>query len=151
MKRDDQIFGCIWFLLGGALAAESVHIGIGEIRHPGTGFMGFLVGASLGAAGLVLALSATYRRAEKKAGAGEGQSWRNVLITLASLLVYILLLEQAGFLLTTFFLLFVLFKVTAPGKWLSPLLSSIAVVLLSYLIFFVWLKVTLPQGWLGLG
>jgi hypothetical protein len=60
-------------------------------------------------------------------------------------------MEPLGFLISTFLLMFLLFKITAPGKFISPLASSAAVVFLSYFIFFVWLKVPLPKGFWGLG
>jgi hypothetical protein len=69
----------------------------------------------------------------------------------SALLAYIFLMEPLGFLISSFFLMFLLFKITAPGRFISPLVSSAAVVLLSYMIFFVWLKVSLPKGFLGLG
>lgn len=150
MKRYDQIVGLIWLALGSAMAIEAVRLGLGGLHLPGIGFTAFLIGVSLGFSGLVLTVSATSKDKEgNKVWAG--QNWGNVMMTLLALLIYIFLMEPLGFLLATFLLLFVLFKITSAKKWFSPLLSSLTVVFWCYLIFFVWLKVPLPKGILGLG
>jgi putative tricarboxylic transport membrane protein len=150
MKRYDQIMGLIWFVLGSAIAIEALRLGVGEVRLPGIGFMPFLVGVFLGGFGFVLTL-----RAHLKGKEGDrlwaGQNWKKVIVTLAALFIYISLMDPLGFLVSTFLLNFVLFKVTAPKKWFSPLLTSAAVVFSCYLIFFLWLKVPLPKGILELG
>ncbi len=150
MKRYDQIMGLIWFVLGDAIAIEAVHLGLGGLDLPGIGFMAFLIGVSLGLSGLILTLSATFKGKEGHP-LSSGQNWKNVMITLLALFIYTFLMEPLGFLFTTFLLVFVLFKITAPKKWFSPLLTSAVVVFACYLIFFVWLKVSLPKGILGLG
>lgn len=150
MRRPDQIVGWVWLALGIGIAVEALDLGLGELHMPGIGFMPFLVGVSLGLSGLILLITATAK------GKGEeriwqGQRWKNVVLPVSALLAYIFLMEPLGFLISSFFLMFFLFKITAPGKLISPLVSSAAVVFLSYMIFFVWLKVTLPKGFLGLG
>lgn len=150
MKRYDQIIGLIWFALGSAIAIEAVHLGLGGLHLPGIGFMAFLIGVSLGLGGFVLTVLATLKGKEgDKIWAG--QNWKNVVIPLVALFIYTTLMEPLGFLLTTFLLVFVLFKITAPKKWFSPLLTSVVVVFSCYLIFFVWLKVQLPKGIFGFG
>ncbi len=150
MKKNDRILGLIWFILGSAIAIEALRLGIGDVRLPGVGFMAFLIGVSLGLSGLLLTLWATFKgKVESKLFAG--QNWKNVIITLLSLSFYIFVMEHLGFVLSTFLLLFVLFKITAPNKWFSPLLTSVVVVFSCYLIFIVWLKIPMPKGILQLG
>ncbi len=150
MKKNDRILGVIWFILGSAIAVEALRLGMGDVRRPGAGFMAFLIGTSLGVSGLLLTLWATLKG---KGGSKlfAGQNWKNVTITLLALVLYIFVMEPLGFFLSTFLLLFVLFKITAPNKWFSPLVTSVMVVFSCYLIFVVWLKIPLPKGVLPMG
>lgn len=150
MGRSEQIVALIWLALGIGIAVGALDLGLGELHMPGIGFMPFLIGVSLGVSGLILLIAATAK------GKGEeriwqGQRWENVVLPVSALLAYIFLMEPLGFLISSFLLMFLLFKTTAPGKFISPLASSAVVVFLSYMIFFVWLKVSLPKGFLGLG
>ena len=151
MRREDRIIGLIWFALGCGMAIEAARLGLGEFRLPGIGFMGFVIGVSLGVSGLILTRLASAKRREEEEKLWAGQHWRNVVIPLSALFMYIVFVEVLGFLISTFLLIFLLFKMTAPKRWLAPLASSVIVVFLSYLVFFLWLKVPLPKGYFGLG
>jgi putative tricarboxylic transport membrane protein len=70
----------------------------------------------------------------------------NPLLAVISLLVYIVLLEPLGFLLTTFLFLLLLFKLSEPKRWLAPLIFSVTAAILSYLLFSVWLQCQFPRG-----
>ena len=150
MKRYDKIFGFIWLALGSAIAIEAIRLGIGRLHFPGVGFLAFLIGVSLGLCGFFLIVSATLEGKEGNE-LWSGQNWKNVIILLVSLFTYTIMMEPLGFLLTTFLLLLILFKITAPKKWFSPLVTSAVVVFSCYLIFIVWLRVTLPKGLWGFG
>ncbi len=81
--------------------------------------------------------------------AGLKWNWRKSLtplLTLMTLLAYILLLEPLGFVLTTFVCLLLLFKLSEPRKWLMPMVLSGVTAVLSYLIFSVWLQSSFPKG-----
>lgn len=151
MKSCDKIIGLIWFVLGSGLTIEAVRLGLGKFQLPGIGFMGFVIGVSLGVSGLVLAVLATLKVKKGDDKILVGQNWRNVMIPLLALLIYIILMEPLGFLISTFLLIFLLFKMTTPKRWCASLATSAIVVLLSYVVFFVWLKVPLPKGYFGLG
>ena len=113
--------------------------------------MGVVIGVSLGVSGLILSGLARAKRKEDEEKIWAEQHWQNVVMPLAALFMYIVFLEVLGFLIGTFLLIFLLFKMTAPKRWLAPLVSSAIVVFFSYLIFFLWLKVPLPKGYFGLG
>jgi len=151
MRRWDQIIGLIWLALGIGITIEAIHLGLGELRFPGIGFMAFLIGISLGFSGFILTVFKTVKGKREDDKIWAGQNWKNVVIPLITLLIYIALLETLGFLIATFLLIFLLFKITTSKRWFSPLLTSLIVVLLSYLLFFVWLKIPLPKGVLGIG
>jgi hypothetical protein len=66
--------------------------------------------------------------------------------TLASLLVYALVLERLGFLVATIGLLLFFFRVLQRQSWLVAVTGSVATSLAAYLVFRIWLGVNLPGG-----
>lgn len=154
MKKQDRAGGLIWLALGIALCIGSIELGLGKIRQPGAGFLPFLSGVSLAIMGLILTLSNLSKESVQQA-AGEAEEirengyWKSYglpLLSLLSLLGYIVVLNFLGFLLTTFLWLFFLFKLGDPKRWLMPLVSAIGTVIISYLVFGVWLQLQLPRG-----
>ncbi len=150
MRRYDQIIGLIWFALGSGMAIQGINMGLGYSHLPGIGFMPCLVGSSLGLCGLILTIWVTLKEKENDDKIWEGQNWKNLVLSILSLFVYAFLMEGLGFLITTFLFQFFLLKLTAPKRWLRPLLSSLLIALCCYLIFSMWLKVSLPKGFLGI-
>jgi putative tricarboxylic transport membrane protein len=151
MGKYDRVIGIIWLVLGGAMAIEGLNLGLGKISLPGIGFVPFLVGSSLGVCGLVLMLLAILKAEEGDENTWKGPNWKNLILPISSLVIYALIMERLGFLITTFLFLFFLFKLTAPKKWLSPLLTALLISLSCYFIFSLWLKVSLPSGFLKIG
>lgn len=150
MKIHVRAEGVVWLVLGIGLCIRSIQMDLGHLHNPGAGFFPFLSGASLGILGLVVALSGSFRRSLKLLSSN--WIWRRLvapIIALFILLLYVLLLEPLGFLLTTSVCLFLLFKLSEPKKWLAPSVLTFAAVVLSYLLFSVWLQCQLPIGVFG--
>lgn len=64
-------------------------------------------------------------------------------------MAYAFLLEKAGFVVSTFLLLFVLFKAVEHQGWRLAVGGSLAVAIASYAIFDRWLMLQLPKGFWG--
>ena len=151
MKKHDRFGGLFWSILGTIICILSVKLRIGTLYKPGPGFTPFLSGAVLVVSGLILMLSTLskqYMEEEMGIFLMKGGK-KDSLFTLLALFVYIILLEPIGFLITTFFVLLFLFKLTDTKRWLAPLVLSASSVILSYLVFSVWLKLQFPKGLLG--
>jgi putative tricarboxylic transport membrane protein len=154
MKKRVQADGLIWFVLGISICIGSVRLKLGSFSTPGPGFLPFLSGASLGIFGLILAFPTIFDRLRKGEESKNDKGlnkwdWKkflNPLLAVISLLVYIVLLEPLGFLLTTFLFLLLLFKLSEPKRWLAPLIFSVTAAILSYLLFSVWLQCQFPRG-----
>jgi putative tricarboxylic transport membrane protein len=154
MKKYARADGLVWVILGIALCIGSIKLKLGNFQTPGPGFLPFLSGASLGIFGLILTFSTTFVRFRNGKEAKNEKSlvnwdWKkfiNPLLAMLILLVYILLLDPLGFLLTTFVFLLLLFKLSEPKKWLRPLILSVTTAILSYLVFSVWLQCQFPRG-----
>lgn len=154
MKKSVRVDGFIWVILGIALCLGSIELQLGSFRVPGPGFLPFLSGVSLGFFGFIQMLSPLFAGANERQqqNSHEGRmkwNWRKSLtplLTLMTLLAYILLLEPLGFVLTTFVCLVLLFKLSEPKRWLMPMVLSSVTAVLSYLIFSVWLQSHFPKG-----
>lgn len=159
MRKYDLVGGFFWVILGIGLCAESIKLKIilRELNTPGGGFMPFLAGALLVALGFILIFSSLSKGLRKyEEGKDEKmlvkKDWKKFLVpflNLLSIIVYILLLESLGFIFTTFLILFFLFKISEPKKWLMPLGLSVSTAILSYLVFSVWLQCQFPKGIFG--
>jgi len=154
MKKYFLADGLIWVLLGIGICLGSVQLKLGDFHTPGAGFLPFLAGVSLAIFGLILMLSTLISQAsEGKDGdhredptKQHRKNFLNPVLTVAVLLGYILLLDTLGFLLTTFVSLLLLFKLSEPKRWITPVMLSAVTAVLSYLVFSVWLQGQLPKG-----
>lgn len=154
MKKYIHADGLIWVLMGIGICLGSIKLKLGDFHTPGAGFLPFFSGVLLGIFGLILMLSMllSQEREEKNEVDGKDRTkrhWRSFLnpsLTMVILFGYILMLEPLGFLLTTFVCLLLLFKLSEPKKWVTPLALSGATAVLSYLVFSVWLQCQLPKG-----
>lgn len=72
--------------------------------------------------------------------------YKPFLIIFVATLVYILTLETIGYVITTFFFLFVCFQTMERSKWVTSLIISAAFSGIVYFLFVEVLKGTLP-GW----
>jgi len=145
----DHIGGLIWLGLGIYLCLEAVSFRLGDFHKPGPGFTPFLAGASL----VIFGLALIFFVGSEKSGPAEGkrlgdqgarQNRKTLLWGFLIFLGYILVFERIGFPLSSFIFFFLLFKLTAPQKWLMPSVLSAGAVMVSYLVFSVWLKIPLP-------
>ncbi len=68
-----------------------------------------------------------------------------VILTLAILLVYTLFMERVGYLVSTFVLMVVLYKIAGRRLWMQ-VLRAVVTVFATYIVFHVWLGVQLPNG-----
>jgi hypothetical protein len=151
MRNPDQFSSLVWLLAGIAIACSSLKYGFGSFHEPGIGFITFFAGALL--AFLALLLLVTSRREQKMPGRfwdlWTGLDVKKVIYVLVLLALYTFLLRPAGFLVSTFILLSLLFRVKGAHHLTTAVLLSILVTAVSYFVFEVWLQVQLPKGIVG--
>ncbi len=148
LRRYDRRGGIFWFLVGVALCYGSVGLRLGTLHRPGAGFMPFVSGVALCLFGLGLVISTSRGRGreEEERGFKLVFQYRKTLVLIAILIAYASLLEYVGFLLTAFLFLFLLFKLSSPGKWAMPVVFALTAALITYIAFAKWLMVQLPKG-----
>jgi hypothetical protein len=150
MKTLDRTSSLFWLLVSILVFAESLRIGIGTVQNPGMGFMAFGASALLGILSLVLFFQAALR---KEGGLHKplfaGTLWRRVLFVLLVLTIYARVMPVAGYLLSTFLLMSLLFWVLERGKIGFVLLYALLATLFTHLVFSKWLNCQFPHGLFG--
>jgi hypothetical protein len=142
--RSWVVKGELWLALSfaavGALwIAKGVRMPLWEGFAPDSGFLPLIYGILLSA--LALAAVGQILTAGE---AGPTQEYRKPLLVLAILIATVSALPVAGFLISVFALLFLLYAVVERLPWLSAALVSAATTGTLYLVFKVWLSVPLP-------
>jgi putative tricarboxylic transport membrane protein len=143
MKASD--IGSSFFLmaLGGFTVWQSKKLSLGVPRAPGPGFFPFYLGLLL----IVVALIILVQGIKRKPGSHETElSKSRVILALAAIFAYSYILEPLGYLLSTFFLMFLLLRMMVRKIWWFGPVVACLITLISYIMFKVWLKVFLPTG-----
>jgi putative tricarboxylic transport membrane protein len=120
---------------------------MGRLKHPGPGFLPF------GLAIVLIILSLILIFSKRKKGAASTpfwphRTWLRPLLGVAILIFFALVVERAGFLITTFIFLVIWMGVIERIRWLTIISISIGTTAALYLIFALFLDVPLPMGFL---
>ena len=154
MPKEYQIGSAIFLSLFGVFVAlEALKLKLGKFSRPDPGFFPFWLGLALAVIGLVLLIQLSRRKSDSstlKRGLWQGRHWDRVLYSLAAMLLYAFFLDRLGYLITTFLLMFFLFRIVGAQRWWVTTLGSVTTSLFTYLLFKVWLQVQLPQGLWGI-
>jgi hypothetical protein len=148
MRNTDQSSSLFWIAVGIGIAIRSIKYGLGTFHEPGPGFITFFAGAILTFLSLALFFS-SFSDQEKRGGLRSlwaGLEVGKVLYVILLLVAYALLLKSIGFLISTFVLLSLLFRVKGNYRVRTILFMSLLVTAVSYVIFEIWLKAQLPKG-----
>ncbi|HSR11865.1 MAG TPA: tripartite tricarboxylate transporter TctB family protein [Thermodesulfobacteriota bacterium] len=146
-NKRDIIPALLWIAIGLGVMIVSYRLSLGTLHSPGPGMLPFILGSLL----LVISLPILIHSIPASAGKGEPGIWsgiekKNVVIIVAALIAYALFLEKAGFLLTAFLFLLVLFWVFDPRRWILALGVSLLTAAVTYTLFVLILQVELPPG-----
>ena len=149
MRNPDQWSSLFWVLAGLGITLGSLKYGFGTLQAPGAGFITFFAGMILSLLAVIFFLSSLKRDEKLQKGVAslwEGLEVYKVIFVLLLLVAYTLILKHLGFLISTFGLLCLLFRVKATYHLMKVILMSLLITSGAYLLFQVWLKVQLPRG-----
>lgn len=148
MGKWDKFPAIFFFFLSLYICYESVYLGVGSLRKPGSGFFPFWSGVAIGIFTLVILFQSWKLKADEEESS-QG-SWRGKIFCFFSLLAFTLLLNTLGFLFTTFLFIGFFLKVVERKGWATATLVALAVALGSYGLFEICLESQLPKGILGI-
>lgn len=142
MKERLVSLGILVFAL--VYLAGSISLKVGTGARPGAGMFPTAIAVSL----LAIAAFHAWRTFRATIEQDAGHSWTQLAPAgiAAALIVYPLLLHALDFLLSTFIVLFVLFRLLRFKTTLVSLLTAVGTTLFSYFIFAGLLGVVLPAG-----
>jgi putative tricarboxylic transport membrane protein len=147
-KRD--LWGCaVWLILSIFVFAASLRLGVGALRSPGPGFIPFWASIGLALFACMLWFNPDQKtQAVREENGVKDSKWGNHLIVIAALTLYCLALQKFGYLLTTFGLMIVLFRLGKMKPW-AIITGSLVASLSSYGLFAYFLGTPLPRGIFG--
>ena len=148
----DRVSSLFWVLLGLIAIYGSFTLGLGTLREPGSGLLAFMAGAfiSLVAAGIFLQSIIRFRGTPLQIKAHwAGANWHRALIIAVLTLGFILVLERLGFFISSFLILFCIFKAVERLSWGKAVLIPALTLTVTYLLFNIVLKSNLPRGIFG--
>ena len=146
MRRLNQTTALCLLVFSIVIVTSSLKLGVGSMKAPGPGFGGFLASVLLLVLSLVILIrESTKTTEEEKLGLGWENLSRQLVITVA-LCGYALILETLGFLVSGFFLMWIMFLTDNPRKWHTHMLTAFIVINVSYLVLCKLLRVIFPAG-----
>ncbi len=148
MKKYDQISSLAWLFFALYICGTSLQLPLGSWQDPGPGFLPLGTGICLG----ILSAVDFFRGGPWKGREGSWYSqerWKSLLLILIGLIGFSFFLDSLGFVLTTFFLLMILFRFIEPQPWKVVIGGSLLASFASYVVFQIWLKTQLPKGIFG--
>ena len=150
--KADRASSVVWMGVGLLSIYGSFQLGLGTLGEPGSGFLSFLAGSFICLMALIIFIQSFLQGKGfqvKISTLWKGIRWyRSALVGLL-LLVYILVLEWIGFLLTAFLIVLAMVKGVERLSWAKALLISMSASAVCYLVFDKLLKAVLPRGLLG--
>ena len=150
MDRRDLVSAVFWTAIAVFVLVQAIELGIGTLSSPGSGFLLFVAGLTLGLLSLLLIATKVFKRAVRTGvfKIWQGRTWLKVVVSVVALLLYALFLTQAGFVLTSFALMVVLFGLERQRAWITFTYAAVTVVS-CYVFFHILLAVPFPRGPLG--
>lgn len=138
--------GLFFFGLSLFVMWESLRLGLGTLREPGSGFISFCTAVIMSLLSLGLAYSGWKVRESRLPPLP-----RTPMVAVVVLIVYALMLDALGFVFASFLLVGIFFLLGGEKRpWWVLVGMSTAVAVIAYLIFGVLLRVYLPRGFFGI-
>jgi hypothetical protein len=148
--------GPLWIIIGLAICLYSYKMGLGSFNEPGAGFVAFLTGLFL----MIMGTSIFIQRKRVIQGVPKDERTEicnseesfvestvfKLVYIVALLLIYALLLNYLGYILTTFLVMFGLFLGPVRRRFAFAFTASLISAGITYIVFEVWLHSQLPRG-----
>jgi len=151
MRRTDVISALT--LLGLALAAlfEASKLPFGKLISPQAGFFPLILAIFLSIFSLVL-MAHAIGETKKEFGASRAGSaiWKKIVLAVGALVVFGVLFESLGYIISTFLFIAFLLRAVEQQKWSLVVVVAFFTSLATYLVFGLLLNTPLPGGILGL-
>jgi putative tricarboxylic transport membrane protein len=124
----------------------SIDLGIGSLKTPGPGFLGFLGSISLFILSSIIFFLDIKKPDEEYEEPVTRQKLKKPILLALSLFGFTLLLDILGFLISASLLMWAILLINTPDKWFRQLVIALIMVNVAYFILCKLLGVILPSG-----
>jgi putative tricarboxylic transport membrane protein len=140
-----------WLGMGIFICIGSLKLSLGQFRNPGPGFLSFFAGLVITGLALVVHFQSRKRRPGRAKEESEPiwsdpKKGMKIVMTVVALLVYAVVMNYLGFLISTFLFLAFILKTIEPQRWSVTLIGSLITSAAFYVIFEIGLQSQLPKG-----
>jgi putative tricarboxylic transport membrane protein len=142
-----MITGVLFLGLAVGAFIESMRLPFGSASAPAAGFFPAVLAVLLAITSL-FACVAALRSGSKSVARAERLTWKKLLLTVGSLLVFAVVFERLGYLAATFLFIFFLLRTVEQKSWALAIAVGLSASVGSYLIFGLLLGAPLPAGFL---
>ena len=146
MRRfESEVVGSLfWMAVGIFFAVGGVMLNLGTLRNPGPGFLPLVMALLL----VCFSLFTLGKALIKPVRPLSRFPWKRPALVVASVFFYGLLLDLAGFLISTFILTFILFGllIRSKNRWPKVFFYAAATGVVAWLVFSVALSVPFPPA-----
>jgi len=149
----DRLSSLVWLAVGFIALYASLALGLGTVREPGPGFLGFMTSSFISLMAIIILVQSFGKAGEEKkkiADLWRKLRWSRPLLICGITIGYISIFEWLGFAFSTFIFLVALLKGMEGLPWWKALVISFACTGFSYLLLSFSLESTLPRGFLGI-
>ncbi|MEW6668657.1 MAG: tripartite tricarboxylate transporter TctB family protein [Thermodesulfobacteriota bacterium] len=146
MRKYDILSGLFLLVVSLAILAGSMQLQVGTLTAPGSGFFPLVTGLVLGIFSILIIAQARDTTKEPARFWAPAANRKGIYLAFLFILVYALLLERLGFIVSTT-LFFVLFSRFVSGhRWTTAVFFALVTSLATYFVFNLLLHAPLPQG-----
>jgi putative tricarboxylic transport membrane protein len=151
MEANDRVSSIVLLIISILSCLGASPLRIGSLNDPGPGFSPFVLGVGIGVLSLLLLVKT---KLKKKTAKEERALWfrttgqKKIVFILLSLVLYGLLLEKLGYILTTFLLYIFFLKMVEPQRWYIAVGVAFLTSVATFVLFELCLNVPLPRGFL---
>ncbi len=151
MRRTDYISAVTLLALALAALLEASKLQFGRVSAPQAGFFPLVLAVFLAIFSLIF-LAQAMGLPKEKPGASRGRSatWNKIVLAIAALVVFGVLFESLGYIISTFLFIVFLLRAVERQKWSLVVVVAFFTSLATYLVFGLLLNTPLPGGILGL-
>jgi putative tricarboxylic transport membrane protein len=151
MRRTDVISAATLLALALAALLEASKLPYGRLNSPQPGFFPLILAIFLAIFSLVLlAQSIRGTKEESRGSSREAAIWKRIVLAVGALVVFGVLFESLGYIISTFLFIAFLLSVVEQQKWSLVVVIAFFTSLATYLVFGLLLNSPLPGGILDL-
>jgi putative tricarboxylic transport membrane protein len=150
MRRTDFLSAVTLLALALATLLEASKLPFGRVGSPQAGFFPLILAVFLAIFSLVFLAQAIGVYKAEPGGSRRGPTtWNKIVLAIGALVVFGLLFESLGYVISTFLFIAFLLRVVERQKWSLVVVVAFVTSLATYLVFGLLLNTPLPAGILG--